>query len=191
MRNLYRPELETGEVRDGETVHSRMMMLNHGGRARRVNVGDAMRDYMRFASHRPGYVQDSLASSTRLPRSLLDAMAERQRIFDAAARRGDNAWRTPLVSMPKENWDQRQPVNSPDDDPDDDENSGDDENGEVDLETLQRMREDAYQARNARGDSAYKNPPNPYGGNLSNYGGVLDPREADRVEAIRRQTVLR
>lgn len=191
MHYPYRPELETSEVADGESVSSRMMMLDHAGRPRRVDISDTMRNYMRFASHRPGPVQDA-AYAGNIPRSLRDAMAERARIFDQAAKRGDNKWREPLVSnsalVPP--YDQRQSAYDPNGD-DDDEENGADENGEFDLDKLMQAKEDAYQARNARGDSAYKNPPNPYGGNLSNYGGVLDPREADRVEAIRRQTVLR
>jgi hypothetical protein len=71
---------------------------------------------------------------------------------------------------------------------------GENGNGDDDDDPLAKAmadRERARLERDQRGDSAYKNPPNPYGGNLSNYGGVLDPREADRVEAIRRKTVLR
>jgi len=177
MHYPYRPELETSEVADGESVSSRMMMLDHAGRPRRVDISDTMQD---------------AAYAGNIPRSLRDAMAERARIFDQAAKRGDNKWREPLVSnsalVPP--YDQRQSAYDPNGD-DDDEENGADENGEFDLDKLMQAKEDAYQARNARGDSAYKNPPNPYGGNLSNYGGVLDPREADRVEAIRRKTVLR
>jgi hypothetical protein len=58
-----------------------------------------------------------------------------------------------------------------------------------------RARDRALFERDQRGNNAFRSPPSIYAntpvGNLSGNGGTLDPREADRVEAIRRQTVLR
>jgi hypothetical protein len=55
------------------------------------------------------------------------------------------------------------------------------------------MREDAYQARNARGDAAWRNPPSIYSntpvGNLSGNGGALDPNAQPRVQALYERTL--
>jgi hypothetical protein len=82
----------------------------------------------------------------------------------------------------------------PPDDADDDDDNDDNNDNNSNSDPLAKAMEDRERARlerNQRGDSAYKNPPNPYGGNLSHYGGMLDPREADEIEALRRKTVLR
>jgi hypothetical protein len=197
MRRKIRDDFDNCEVRDGEIVRCPVMLMDSGGRRRRVLIGDALADHLRFARHRPGYVADALAHSTKIPQRLADAMADRERAYRLRDQRGDNAWKTPLNAMPPPppepaaQWD-------PDKNGDDDENEngnggngGDDHDDENALARAQQARDDAYEARRIRGDNAWRSPPNPYTSGLSNYGGTLDPGRADEVEAIRRKTVLR
>jgi hypothetical protein len=184
----------------GGSVHVPAFLMDHGGRRRRVSVGDALADHMRFASHRPGYVQDALAYSTRIPRRLADAIEAKERAYRLRDQRGDNAWKTPLNQTSPASYDQRDPL-PPDDDPngnrnDDDDDGDEDHDDENALARAQQARDDAYEARRIRGDNAWRDmggtlAANTPVGNLSGNGGTLDPREADRVEAIRRKTVLR
>jgi len=170
------------EVKDGEGVRVRLDFADAAVRdyLRRTAVDAAVARHMVGCAHRPGYVQDvlefSASFSVKDSADLADAFARRQKAFDDLELRSQNAWRQPLNAMsppppePAAQW----PDENGNGNGDDDEDNGDD------LAVAQRRRDDAYEARNARGDDAWRNPPNPYVGGLSNYGGTLDPRKVDR-----------
>jgi hypothetical protein len=178
-------------VKDGETV--RVTLADSMARRQRRVIADAVaHDCRVFAGHRPGQCADAFGPALSMDGAFSTAFAMREQAFADLCRRSVNAWRTgdAVVAIAKplaEPLNLAGPLPEPDDN---DDNDNDDNNGDP-LAKAMEDRERARLERDQRGDSAYKNPPSPYGGNLSNYGGVLDPREADRVEAIRRKTVLR
>ena len=157
------------------------VVLNDAARQRRA-LSDAVSRHMSGAGgHRPMQCTDALRyggySLALDARVLADAFAARDRAFRDLERRSAEAWKQSLNATPPENYDQLKPPR------DDNEDEADDDNGEPDLDKLMQAKEDAYQARNARGDAAYKNPPSIYtSGNLSGNGGVLDPTTASRIE---------
>jgi hypothetical protein len=178
MRRPYHPELEISEVADGETVHSRMMMLDHG-RGRHSVADAAVRKYMRAtdavaaarrsmaaaAGHRPMPVADALAlsGSVRVNDTALDlAIAMRDEAFESLCCRSARAYIDGPAVVPPLN--QLPPTHQRPPPPDS-------SNGDscIDLEEAQRRRDQAYAERNRLGDQRWRTA------------GITDPAEADRI----------
>jgi hypothetical protein len=154
-------------IPDGHGLRVRAFLQDSGRGRRRTALADAIREIK----------QDMACWRDHRPMSCRDA-----------------------VSPLDDPYDQQRPL-PPNADPNgDDDSSGDepmtappDHNDPDQMRKAFAARDRALFERDQRGNTAYMNPPSLYTtSNLSvPNNGVLDPRRADEVEAIRRRTVLR